>query len=143
MKKSIILSLALLFISQPGVTIVTQHDLPAEAYLAHKQPDYLVDMPGEGHGVLIKKNWVVTVAHLIFADYRGKLLTIAGKSYEIEKVIIHHNAVKPPKSLFNGDAKPLMNFLKGTSDIALIKLGSSVEDVSPVRLYTGSDEVGK
>ena len=46
-------------------------------------------------------------------------------------------------SLFEGDAKPLMDFMKSTSDIALIKLTESVSHVNPIPLYLNSDEEGK
>ena len=43
-----------------------RHDVSAEKYRVEKMPEYVVDMPGEGHGVLIAEQWVVTVAHSIF-----------------------------------------------------------------------------
>lgn len=141
--KKIILILTLASFSLECFSIVTKHDVVKEKYLAEKMPDYLIDMPGEGHGVLIKPNWIVTVAHLIFSDYTGKELTIHGNKYKIEKVIIHSNAKKPESSLFEGDAKPLMDFMKTTSDIALIKLAENVSHVSPIPLYLNSDERGQ
>lgn len=123
--------------------IVTKHDVAKEEYLAKSVPEFLIDMPGEGHGVLIKPNWILTVAHLIFADYTDREINIHGKTFTIEKVIIHDNATKPNSELFNGDAKPLMDFMKTTSDIALIKLKERVTHVKPIALYSNQDELNK
>ncbi|NQZ89355.1 MAG: trypsin-like serine protease [Colwellia sp.] len=142
MKKIILLTLLVSF-SMPCFSIVTKHDVVEDKYLPKQVPEYLIDMPGEGHGILIKPNWIVTVAHLIFSDYTGKEILIHGRKYKIEKVIIHDNAKKPDSSLFEGDAKPLMDFMKSTSDIALIKLTESVSHVKPIPMYLGSDEKGK
>ena len=139
--KKLVLTTALVVCSFSSVAIVTKHDTAKEQYLAKSVPDFLIDMPGEGHGVLIKPNWIITVAHLIFADYTDKEIQIQGKTFTIEKVIIHHNATKPDSSLFEGDAKPLMDFMKTTSDIALIKLKEQVRHVKPIALYPNSDEL--
>ncbi len=104
-------------------------------------PEFLIDMPHEGHGALIAPNWIVTVAHLIFYDYKGKKIIIGGKEYQIEKVIKHHNYRTPDKSLTQGDAKSLMKFMKTTSDIALVKLSTNVEEINPIRLYDKGDEI--
>lgn len=141
--KKIILLTVLVSLSLPCFSIVTKHDVQKEKYLAKSAPDFLIDMPGEGHGVLIKPNWIVTVAHLIFSDYTGKEIIIHGKKFQIEKVIVHNNAKKPDSSLFEGDAKPLMDFMITTSDIALIKLTKDVSHVQPIALYLDSDELGK
>lgn len=141
--KRIILFTILASLALPCFSIVTKHDVNKDKYLAKSFPEFLIDMPGEGHGVLIKPNWIVTVAHLIFSDYTGKEIVIHGKKFTIEKVIIHHNAKKPNRSLFEGDAKPLMDFMKTTSDVALIKLTEDVSHVQPIALYSDSDELGK
>ncbi|BBN81267.1 hypothetical protein PA25_12520 [Pseudoalteromonas sp. A25] len=138
-----ILSIVLFMISWSSWSIVQRHDVPKDMYIAQSTPEYLIDMPGEGHGVLIKPNWIVTVAHLIFADYTGREITIANEQFTIEKVIVHANAKKPNEALFKGDAKPLMDFMKTTSDIALIKLSKDVTHVKPIELYTNDDEKGK
>ncbi len=123
--------------------VVKRHDIPPEDYALKKSPDFLVDMPHEGHGVLIRPQWVVTVAHTIFYDYAGKSLKIGSSSYEIEEVYIHPEFEKPGKSLLEGDLAPLMNFYRARSDIALIKLHSPVCDLVPIDLYTDTKEQGK
>lgn len=38
---------------------------------------------------------------------------------------------------------PLMDFFKSRSDIALIKLASTVSGVKPINIYSGKSEKGK
>lgn len=45
---------------------VMRHDIAAKNYAVENGPEYMVDMPHEGHGVLIAPQWIVTVAHVIF-----------------------------------------------------------------------------
>ena len=143
MKLTISLILILLISSQYSFAVVKRHDVPAKNYKVAKIPEYLVDMPHEGHGALIAPKWIVTVAHNIFYDYTGKNIKIGNKDYKISKVIIHSGYTKPDESLFKGDSKPLMNFFKKRDDIALIKLSSSVDDITPIKLYKDTDEQGK
>jgi len=137
------LSIALLACSQLSFAIVLRHDVSADHYEAAEAPAYLVDMPHEGHGALIAPNWIVTVAHVIFYDCTGKKITIGNEEYQIEKVIKHDNSRSPDETLTRGDAKPLMDFMKTTSDIALIKLSSNVEGITPISLYPDNDEAGQ
>jgi hypothetical protein len=85
----------------------------------------------------------VTVAHTIFYDYVGKELIVGSKAYKIESVHIHPNYTEPNKNLFKGDLAPLMSFFKSRSDIALIKLTSTVSDVKPINIYTDTNEKSK
>ncbi|WP_199609873.1 S1 family peptidase [Flocculibacter collagenilyticus] len=123
--------------------VVIRHDIPSKNYKLDKAPEYLIDMPHEGHGVLISPQWILTVAHTIFYDYSGKNLKVGSKNFEIEKVYIHRGYVKADKALFEGDATPLMNFLKSRSDIALIKLSRPVTDLKPIDIYPNANEKGK
>jgi hypothetical protein len=139
-----ILSFLLLFLySLASNAVVKRHDIPAENYLLETSPEYLIDMPHEGHGVLIDPQWVLTVAHTIFYDYVGKSLTIGANTYKIESVHKHADYVEPEKSLFQGKAAPLMRFLTSRSDIALIKLSSPVSDIKPIDIYPNTQEKGK
>ncbi|OUS52255.1 peptidase [Shewanella sp. SACH] len=135
--------LFLSFLSLCTNAVVKRHDIPPEKYVLEKGPEYLIDMPHEGHGVLIDPQWVVTVAHTIFYDYVEKNLKIGSKTYQIEKVHIPPDYTEPSKNLLIGDLAPLMSFFKSRSDIALIKLTSPVSDVEPVNMYTGENEVGE
>ena len=135
--------LSIIFFSICSNAVVKRHDVSPENYVIDKMPEYLIDMPHEGHGVLINSQWVVTVAHTIFYDYVGKDLLIGSKVYEIESVHIHPNYTQPNKNLLKGDFTPLMNFFKSRSDIALIKLASSVSGVEPISIYSGKSEKDK
>lgn len=123
--------------------VVMRHDVSAEKYRVEKMPEYVVDMPGEGHGVLIAEQWVVTVAHSIFYDYTNTNLKVGSKYYEIEKVYIHPGYIKPRGNELSGDLAPLMQVLKSSSDIALIKLSSPVSDIKPISVYSESAEKGR
>jgi len=123
--------------------IVTRHDVSKEQYIAKLHPDYLINMPDDGHGVLIDAHWIVTVGHLIFDDYRGMTLKVGKHHYEIERVILHPNYSKPPKGIFSGHSAPSQEYLKANHDVALIKLTEPVIDVVPIKLYPYRDELGK
>lgn len=135
--------LSIILFSTYSNAVVKRHDVPPENYVLDKMPEYLIDMPHEGHGVLINSQWVLTVAHTIFYDYVGKDLIVDSKAYEIESVHIHPDYTEPNKSLLKGDLAPLMRFFKSRSDIALIKLSSKVSGVNPIKIYKGKSEKGK
>jgi hypothetical protein len=122
----VLIILSIIFFSTCSNAVVKRHDVPPENYVIDKMPEYLIDMPHEGHGVLINSQWVVTVAHTIFYDYVGKDLIVGSKAYEIESVHIHPDYSEPNKNLLKGDLAPLMSFFKSRSDIALIKLSSKL-----------------
>lgn len=141
--KVLFLLLFLSLFSTGSNAVVKRHDIPAENYTLKKLPEYLIDMPHEGHGVLINSQWIVTVAHVIFYDYVGKSLKVGSNTYEIENVHIHTDYTEPNQKLFKGDLAPLMSFLKSRSDIALIKLTSPVSDIKPINIYADISEKGK
>lgn len=138
-----LLFLALILLSISSQAVVKRHDIPAENYVVEKMPEYLVDMPHEGHGVLINAQWIVTVAHTIFYDYVGQEIVVGSAPYKIESVHIHPDYVQPSDNLLKGDLAPLMNFFKSRSDIALIKLTSAVSGVEPIGIYQGESEKGQ
>lgn len=134
---------ALALAALPVSSVVIRHDVSAEKYLIEKGHPALVEMRHQGHGMLIAPEWVVTAAHVVFYDYKGKTITVGGKEREIEAVIFHEGYAKPPKGIFKGYSGPSQAYLRGNHDLALIKLKEAVEDVTPIKLYSGSDEVGQ
>ncbi len=144
MEKRRFLGLMLCWYSVIGAAIVQRHDEPESDYLVGESgPHYMIDLPHEGHGVLVSEQWVVTVAHTIFYDYRDQPIEIHGVQNQITQVVFHPGFKKIPKHLLQGDSKPLMDFLFQRSDIALIKLKDPVKHIQPISLYEGSDEAGK
>lgn len=143
------LLLALFAVSSTASAIVIRHDLDDSKYLvpASEFPP-LVDMPGEGHGVLIAPQWVVTAAHAVTWQTEIKEVLINGISRDVEHLVIHPGYRKPPQELINqalttGDATLIRVLLASSDDIALLKLTQPVTDVSPMALYEGDDELSQ
>jgi hypothetical protein len=109
----------------------------------------LVDLPGEGHGVLVARQWVVTAGHAT----QGYLLNevwVRGKQRKVAQLILYPGFRGEYTSLKEAAQNPtLKNWpsieskLLAVHDIALIKLAEPVDDVAPVMLYRGSQEQGK
>jgi chymotrypsin len=141
--------LALLVASFGASAIVIRDDVddakyrvPASAFPA------LVDMPGEGHGVLIAPRWVVTAAHAITWQSEIKRVTISGIQRDVERLVIHPGYKKPPKELLDQALATwdwtLFRVLLSTSDdIALLKLAQPVADVSPTALDKSDSQFGQ
>lgn len=129
----------------PVGAIVIRHDVADGRYrVADSYLPALVDLPVEGHGVLIADQWVITAAHAL--TWRHEKLTsvvINGRSRAVADVILHPGARDPDAFLLRGDAAPLMAFQLQRADIALIRLAEPVRDVRPVRLYRGQGERGE
>jgi len=120
-----------------------KYRVPASAFPA------LVDMPDEGHGVLIAPQWVLTAAHAAPMQMHGMEsdVSIGGVARKVKRVITHPGYKRVPDQLVKevlatGDLTKLHAFLDSSDDIALIELASPVTDVAPVPLYRGNDEVG-
>jgi hypothetical protein len=133
---------AVLAQSQVGA-IVIRHDVCDSEYrVSLAEFPEIAYLPGEGHGVLIATNWVLTAAHA--TTWRPiHELEIKGNTREVEKVVVHPGYKKPPKEIQSGDAAPLIGFLAASDDVALIKLQKPVTDVPPVKIYRGSGESGQ
>jgi tetratricopeptide (TPR) repeat protein len=135
--------IAFLSYSSVSYAVVKRHDVNGKLYEVNQIPAYIVDMPGDGHGVLIDSKWVVTAAHTTSLYDRGSILRIGNKDYEIDKVVVHPGHRSSPSYLHHGDAKPLIDFQTGDKDIALLKLTTNVSGVKPIQLYRGTKEQGK
>ncbi|MBD9370681.1 trypsin-like serine protease [Xanthomonas sp. XNM01] len=108
----------------------------------------LVDMPGEGHGVLIAPQWVVTAAHTVPPHAALAQVTVGGVSREVERVVFHPGYRRLPQTLIDqalqsGEAILLLVDLASSDDIALLRLKAPVTDVVPVPLYRGEEEAGR
>lgn len=106
-------------------------------------------MPGEGHGVLIAPQWVVTAAHAAPMQMQGMEheVSIGGVARRVKRVITYPDYKRLPdelatEALASGDFSKVYTFLASSNDIALIELASPVTDVTPVSLYRGNKEVG-
>lgn len=60
----LLMFLVLVFLSFPkdSFGIVKRDDVSAQKYIVQTRPTYLIDMPHEGHGVLIKPNCKFTIS---------------------------------------------------------------------------------
>lgn len=141
--------LVLSFLSFAASAVVVRHDVEDAKYrISASDFPSLVDMPGEGHGVLISPQWVVTAAHAVTWQSQVRHVTINGVAREVERLVIHPAYKKPPQALLDQaletwDWTLFRAFLSSSADIALIKLAQPVTDVSPVSISDEPDEYGK
>lgn len=102
----------------------------------------LVDLPHEGHGVLIAPHWILTAAHATQGHPVTEVM-LGGRRLEVSRVILHPGYRALPQALQHGDAAPASAVLASSDDIALIELAEPVEDIDPVAIYRGKGERGK
>jgi hypothetical protein len=141
--------LALLVVSFSASAIVVRDDVDDSKYrVPASEFPALVDMPGEGHGVLIAPQWVVTAAHAVTWQSEIKQVTIAGVPRDVERLVIHPGYKKPPQKLLDQalatwDWTLFGALLSSSDDIALLKLAQPVTDVSPIAINKSDDEFGQ
>lgn len=144
-----LLLLALLVVSFNASAIVIRNDVADSKYrVPASELHALVDMPGEGHGVLIAPQWVITAAHAITWQSEIKQVTINGVPRDVERLVIHPGYIKPPQELLDQalaswDWTLFRVLLSSSDDIALIKLAQPVTDVSPVVINKSDGEFGQ
>ncbi|MGA7438492.1 MAG: trypsin-like serine protease [Luteibacter sp.] len=140
----------LLAMSFTAGAVVTRADVDDARYRVEPSAfPALADLPGEGHGVLIAPQWVVTAAHAAPMQMQGMEddVVIGGVARKVKRVVIYPGYKKLPdqlikEALASGDLSKLSAFLASSNDIALIELVSPVTDVAPMPLYHGNQEVG-
>lgn len=143
------LFLVLLAVSSAASAIVIRHDVDDAKYrIPASDFPALVDMPGEGHGVLIAPQWVITAAHAIPAHSGLRQVAIGGIARDVKRVVMHPGYKTLPQALIDqamasGEAMLVVVFLSSSDDIALVQLDQPVTDVAPVAIYEGSDEPGR
>ncbi|WP_341867560.1 trypsin-like serine protease [Marilutibacter alkalisoli] len=143
--------LLLILLAAPSIAsaIIIRDDVDDSKYrIAASEFPALVDMPGDGHGVLIASQWVITAAHTIPMHSELKQVVINGMSRDVDRVVMHSGYKTLPQGLIDqamasGEAMLIVVFLASSDDIALIKLTQPVTDVAPVAIYKDSDEPGQ
>jgi len=136
-------------VSTAAGAIVIRHDvddvqyrIPASVFPA------LVDMPGEGHGVLIAPQWVVTAAHAITWQHDITHVMLNGTPRRVERLVLHPGYTKPPQELMDRalatwDWTLFRSLLATSDDIALLKLADPVTDVAPAAMNESDTEYDK
>ncbi len=144
-----LLLMLLLAVSSTASAVVIRDDVDDAMYrIAASEFPALVDMPGEGHGVLIAPQWAVTAAHTIPGHSELKRVAINGVFRNVERVVMHSGYKTLPQQLVDqamasGEAILIVVLLSSSDDIALVKLTQPVTDVAPVAIYKGDDEPGQ
>jgi hypothetical protein len=145
----LLLLMVFLAASSSTSAIVIRDDVDDAAYrIPASDFPALVDMPGEGHGVLIDPQWVITAAHVLPQHAEGWQVVVDGTPRDVERVVVHPGYRTLPKELIDqamasGEAMLIVVFLASSDDIALVKLTQPVTDVAPVPLYGDGSEPGQ
>lgn len=134
----------LLLISFAANAVVIRDDVPDLQYrMAVSEFPALADLPGEGHGVLIAPQWVITAAHAVSWQNSVDVVVVGGTPRAVSRVVIHPGYKKAPQAMIDaamksGDWAAFFDFTASSDDIALIQLAEPVRNVAPARIYHGS-----
>lgn len=137
-------ALLLLLVSCGSSAVVIRDDVPDLKHrMAASEFPALADMPGEGHGVLIAPQWVVTAAHAVSWQHSMDVVVVDGTPRAVRNVVVHPGYKKPPQEMIDaalksGDWEAFFEFISSSDDVALIQLVEPVPDVAPARIYNGS-----
>lgn len=136
-------ALLLLLASFGAGAVVIRDDVPDLRHrMAISEFPALADVPGEGHGVLIAPQWVVTAAHVVSWQHSVDVVVVGGTPRAVRRLVIHPGFRTPPQAMVDaalesGDWSAYFEFQEATDDIALIELAEPVRDVAPARIYSG------
>lgn len=143
------LLLVLLAASSAASAIVIRDDVDdAEYRVPACYFPALVDMPGEGHGVLIAPRWVITAAHVLPQHAQPWQVVVGGIPREVARAVVHPGYKALPQALIDqatasGEAMLIVAFLSASDDIALVELIEPVTDVVPVARHEGELQPGR
>lgn len=143
-----LLLLALLVVPFSASAVVIRDDVDDSKYrVPASEFTALVDLPGEGHGVLIAPQWVVTAGHAIAWQPEANQVTINGVPRDVERLVVHPGYKKPTQELLDHalatwDWTLFRVLLSSSDDIALLKLAQPVTDVSPAAINKSDGEFG-
>lgn len=146
--RSVLLSVLLFAAASTCDAVVIRDDVDDARYrVAAADFPALADLPGEGHGVLVAPQWVLTAAHAVAWQPDLDDVVIAGVPRAVERVVIHDGFRKPPDRLVDDglntwDWTLFVAALSASDDIALLKLAQPVADVAPVAVHAADATVG-
>ena len=121
------ITLALTVSSAAPRAILIRHDRADQQYRALGARFPAVSSFGRaGAGTLIEPDWVLTAAHVVAGMQPGVTIPFGDVRYSIGRIVLH-------PEWKDGGAR----------DIALVKLTTPVAGVSPMAIYTRSDEAGQ
>lgn len=136
------LCFALLLALAPAASaVVIRDDVDDLQYrLAAASFPALVDIPGEGHGVLIAPQWVLTAAHAVTWQTELRIVTVGGTPRAVERVVLHPGYRKLPQPMIDaaiasGDGAAVTAHVAASDDVALLRLAQPVDDVAPVKIH--------
>src|SRR5687768_10328649 len=100
--------LVLMLFAPTASAVVIRHDIDDSCYrVPSSEFAALADLPGEGHGILIAPQWIITAGHTVTDS--PEVITLNGASRKVERVIIHPGYKRLPEALIaraleSGDA---------------------------------------
>ncbi len=91
--------LAVSTVATSAGAIVIRHDVDDAQYRVPASTlPALVDVPGEGHGVLIAPQWVVTAAHAVTWQREINDVMLNGTPRNVERLVLHPGYSRPTQA---------------------------------------------